>query len=286
MTFTTIHGNRLFHTDEGPADGGQGTLLLVHGEACDSHDWSAQLGAFASRYRVIVPDLRGHGRSTGLSGGMRPRDFVADLVELLHLLDTGPVTVVGHSLGAVVASVLAVEHPELVRAVVAVEPAYGFTPRYASPLAAAFRVPDPVEVAAAFVAGLEGSDSGPGPDALRVWHRRRVLGMDAMTVRDVFHGLFDEAAVALTVRPGVESYLARRSCPVLSLSAGASLKAKGIDGGWEESLSLHPCSVSVVLDGVGHWMHQERPSEINALVLGWLDGLPALRPKRKSDTRG
>ncbi|MET8981894.1 alpha/beta hydrolase [Streptomyces sp. NPDC004539] len=286
MTFTTIDGNRLFHTDEGPAGGGDGTLLLVHGEACDSHDWSAQTGAFAARHRVIVPDLRGHGRSTGLSGGMRPRDFVSDLVELLHVLDTGPVTVVGHSLGAVVASVLAVEHPELVRAVIAVEPAYGFAAEFAPPLAAAFRVPDPVEVAAAVLGGLEGTGAEPGADALRVWHRRRVLGMDPMTVRDVFHGLFDEAAAALTVRPGVESYLARRSCPVLSLSAGDSLKAKGIDGDWEESLSLHPYSVSVVLDGVGHWMHQERPSEINALVLGWLHGLPAPRPERKTDTRG
>ena len=37
----------------------------------------------------------------------------------------------------------------------------------------------------------------------------------------------------------------------------------------------HPYSASVVLDGVGHWLFQERPAEFNALVLGWIDGLPA-----------
>ena len=277
MTYTMIHGNRLFHTDEGPAgDRASETLLLVHGGACDSHDWSAQIGAFSARHRVIAPDLRGHGRSTGMTGGMRPREFAADLAELLDGIDAGPVVVVGHSMGAVVASVLAVEHPSLVRAVVAVDPGYGFEAEFAPQLAAAFRVPDPVGTAAAVLGGLENpAAAGPEAEALRVWHRRRILGMDPMTVRDVFHGLFDEAAAPLTVRPGVETYLSRRACPVLSLSAAASLKAKGIDGGWEEALSSHPYSASVVLEDVGHWLFQERPAEFNALVLGWIEGLPA-----------
>ncbi|MFC8428314.1 alpha/beta fold hydrolase [Streptomyces sp. NPDC057253] len=277
MTYTMIHGNRLFHTDEGPAGDRAGeTLLLVHGGACDSHDWSAQIGAFSARHRVIAPDLRGHGRSTGMTGGMRPREFAADLAELLDGIDAGPVVVVGHSMGAVVASVLAVEHPSLVRAVVAVDPGYGFEAEFAPQLAAAFRVPDPVGTAAAVLGGLENpAAAGPEAEALRVWHRRRILGMDPMTVRDVFHGLFDEAAAPLTVRPGVETYLSRRACPVLSLSAAASLKAKGIDGGWEEALSRHPYSASAVLEDVGHWLFQERPAEFNALVLGWIEGLPA-----------
>ncbi|MEV1069081.1 alpha/beta hydrolase [Streptomyces sp. NPDC050263] len=276
MTYNMINGNRLFHTDEGPAADREGeTLLLVHGATCDSHDWSAQIGAFSARHRVIAPDLRGHGRSSGLTGGQRPRDFAADLAELLDGVDAGPVVVVGHSLGALVASVLAVEHPSLVRAVVAVDPAYGFEAEFAPQLAAAFRVPDPVGTAAAVLGGLENTaEAGPEAEALRIQHRRRVLAMDPMTVRDVFHGLFDEAATPLTVRPGVEAYLSRRTCPVLSLSAADSLKAKGIDGDWEEALTRHPHSASVVLEGVGHWLFQERPAEFNALVLGWIDGLP------------
>ncbi|MEU6372091.1 alpha/beta hydrolase [Streptomyces sp. NPDC046909] len=278
MTYTMINGNRLFHTDEGPGGDRAGeTLLLVHGGGCDSHDWSAQIGAFAARHRVIAPDLRGHGRSTGLTGGMRPRELAADLAELLDGIDAGPVVVIGHSMGAVVASVLAVEHPSLVRAVVAVDPGYGFEAEFAPQLAAAFRVPDPVGTAVAVLGGLENpATAGPEAEALRVWHRRRVLAMDPMTVRDVFHGLFDEAGVPLTVRPGVETYLSRRDCPVLSLSAAASLKAKGIGGEWEESLSRHPYSASAVLEGVGHWLFQERPAEFNALVLGWIEGLPAV----------
>ncbi|MFJ3672931.1 alpha/beta fold hydrolase [Streptomyces sp. NPDC090106] len=277
MTYTMINGNRLFHTDEGPtAESGGETVLLVHGGTCDSHDWSAQIAAFSARHRVIAPDLRGHGRSSGLTGGMRPRDFAADLAELLDGIGTGPVVVVGHSLGAVVASVLAVEHPSLVRAVVAVDPGYGFEAGFGPQLAAAFRVPDPVGTAVAVLGGLENpATAGTDTDALRVWHRRRILAMDPMTVRDVFHGLFDTAAAPLTARPGVEAYLARRACPVLSLNAAASLKAKGIDGDWEETLGRHPYSVSVVVEGVGHWLFQERPAEFNALVLGWLEGLPA-----------
>ncbi|MEU6348988.1 alpha/beta hydrolase [Streptomyces sp. NPDC047072] len=278
MTYTMINGNRLFHTDEGPgADRAGETLLLVHGGACDSHDWSAQIGAFAARHRVIAPDLRGHGRSTGLTGGQRPRDFADDLAELLDEIATGPVVVVGHSLGAVVASVLAVEHPSLVRAVVAVDPSYGFEAEFVPQLAAAFRVPDPVGTAAAVLGGLENTAApGPEAEALRVWHRRRILGMDPMTVRDVFHGLFDESAAPLTARPRVDAYLSRRTCPVLSVSAAASLKAKGLDADWEQELSRHPYSATTVLDGVAHWLHQERPAEFNALVLDWIAGLPAV----------
>lgn len=277
MTYNVINGNRLFHTDEGPAGDRAGeTLLLVHGATCDSHDWSAQIGAFSARHRVIAADLRGHGRSSGLAGGQRPRDFAADLAQLLDGIDAGPVVVVGHSLGALVGSVLAVEHPSLVRALVMVDPSYGFEAGFAPQLAAAFKVPDPVGTAAMVLGGLENAAAdGPEADALRVWHRRRTLGMDPMTVRDVFHGLFDESGTALTVRPGVENFLSRRTCPVLSLNANVSLKAKGIGGDWEESLSRHPYSASVELDGVGHWLFQERPAEFNALVLGWIEGLPA-----------
>ncbi|MCI3276784.1 hypothetical protein [Streptomyces cylindrosporus] len=145
------------------------------------------------------------------------------------------------------------------RAVVAVETGYGFDAQFAPRLAGAFSVPDPAGVMVAVLGGLENlAADGPDADVLRVWQPRRALGMDPMTVRDVYQGLFDEAAVALTVRQGVVGYLSRRACPVLSLSAAASLKPKGIDSDWVEALSRHSYSASAFLEGVGHWLFQER----------------------------
>nr|WP_277349557.1 alpha/beta hydrolase [Streptomyces sp. S3(2020)] len=264
----------MFHTDEGPSGATPGeTVLFVHGATCDSDDWAAQIPAFAARHRVLAPDLRGHGRSMGASGGFHPRDFAADLAQLIETVDAGPVVVIGHSMGAVVASVLAVEHPELVRAVVAVDHSHGFEAGFAAQIAAAFATPDPIGVATAVLGGLEGTTAGSGYESIAVRHRRRVLGMHPETVREVFLGLF-EKGTDLTVRPHAEAYLERRDCPVLTVSAGASLQAKGLDGDWDAAVSPHPYSASLVLDEVGHWLFQERPEEFNALVLGWIDGLP------------
>ncbi|SDI63558.1 alpha/beta fold hydrolase [Nonomuraea jiangxiensis] len=271
MSYLTVSDGQLFYTDEGT--GGE-TVLFVHGGTCDSHDWAPQIEPFAARHRVITPDLRGHGRSSSFAGGLTPRDFAADLVSLLEHLDSGPVVVVGHSLGAAVASVLGVEFPDLVRAVVAVDPAYGFDLDFAAGVAAAFRTPDPVAVAAAVLAGMEAPATDPGLDWLPTWHRRRTLGTSPETAAAVFQGLFD-APNEVTLRPAAEGYLRRRTCPVLTVSANASLKAKGIDLGWEEAVSLHPYSSAVAWDGVGHWIHQERAAEFNELVLDWIAGLPA-----------
>jgi len=104
----------LFYTDDGR---GETTVLLVHGLGCDSDDWAWQLDPLRERYRVVAVDLRGHGRSSVPSSGYTPPDVAADLAVLLNRLEIGPVVVVGHSLGGVVATALAVEHPHRVSAV-------------------------------------------------------------------------------------------------------------------------------------------------------------------------
>jgi pimeloyl-ACP methyl ester carboxylesterase len=234
---------------------------------------------FGARHRVIAPDLRGHGRSSQVAGGLTPQDFAGDLALLLDDLGTRPAVVVGHSLGAAVASVLAVERPDLVRAVVAVDPAYGFDTEFAAGIAAAFRSPDPVAVAVAVLGGMDGLQVEPTLEWLPAWHRRRTLGTSPEIAAGVFLGLFD-APNEVTLRPAAEDYLRRRTCPVLTVSANASLKAKGIDLGWEESVSPHPYSTAVAWDGVGHWIQQERAAEFNALVLDWMAGLPAIEGER------
>ncbi|GAA2213861.1 alpha/beta hydrolase [Nonomuraea monospora] len=271
MGHLIVGDGQLFYTDEGTGDE---SVLFVHGGTCDSHDWAPQIEPFAVRHRVIAPDLRGHGRSSAVSGGLAPRDFADDLAALLDHLGGRPAVVVGHSLGAAVASVLAVERPDLVRAVVAVDPAYGFDPEFAAGVAAAFRAPDPVAVAAAVLAGMEAAVIEPGLAWLATWHRRRTLGTAPEVAAGVFQGLFD-APNEVTLRPGAEDYLRRRACPVLTVSSDASLKAKGIDLGWEQAVSPHPYSAAVAWDGVGHWIHQERVAEFNELVLGWIAALPA-----------
>jgi 3-oxoadipate enol-lactonase len=97
---------------EGPA--GTPTVLLLHGlMATADLNWSTAIPMLATRFNVVAPDLRGHGR------GLHTRRFSAeecaeDLAALVHALSLGRVVVVGYSLGGLVAQVFARRHPELV----------------------------------------------------------------------------------------------------------------------------------------------------------------------------
>jgi len=113
-------GHTLVYTDLGPTDGP--VILLVHGLMSDSTTWArpARLLA-AAGFRVIAPDLLGHGESSKpVDGGYLLPDFAETLHRLLDELGTGPVTVVGHSLGGAVVMQLAGDHPQLVRRLVLV----------------------------------------------------------------------------------------------------------------------------------------------------------------------
>jgi pimeloyl-ACP methyl ester carboxylesterase len=271
MTYINIGGHRLFYTDDGASDQ---TVLLVHAATCDSHDWSWQIGPFAAEHRVITPDLRSHGRSSEAPGDHTPETFAADLALLLDRIGTGPVVAVGHSLGGTVASVLAVERPDLVRAIVTMDPGYGFDAGFAAEIADAFRGPDPIAVATTLLSRLESTERSPSTQWLPTWHHRRALGMSPEVVAEMFIGMF-ETSGDVTRRPAGEEYLRRRTCPVLTVSTQTVLNIKGIDVGWDESVaSVHPYSLAVVWD-TGHWLQQERPSTFNALALGWMAGLPA-----------
>ena len=69
-------------------------VVLLHGATLDHHAWDAQVEALATRYRVVVPDLRGHGEST-LQGAFRFDDAVDDVAALLDEVDDGAPLVLG-----------------------------------------------------------------------------------------------------------------------------------------------------------------------------------------------
>ncbi|RFU82552.1 alpha/beta hydrolase [Streptomyces triticagri] len=108
----------VFRIDTGPASGAAEAgppLVLLHGGFLDHGMWFRQIPVLAERHRVIAPDARGHGRSAHAT---EPFRFADDLAALLRELRTGPAVLIGVSMGASIAVDLALEHPELVRALV------------------------------------------------------------------------------------------------------------------------------------------------------------------------
>ena len=86
------------------AEAGAGPpLVLLHGWAMSGRVWRFQAEEFNVGYRVITPDLRGHGASPEPGAGFGLAELAADLVALFARLDLQQVTLVGWSLGAQVA---------------------------------------------------------------------------------------------------------------------------------------------------------------------------------------
>ncbi|WP_428967115.1 alpha/beta fold hydrolase [Micromonospora fluostatini] len=86
-------------------------LVLLHAGIADRRMWRAQVDVLASRYRVVVPDLRGYGES-----GLLPAPFAHhdDVVGLLDALGIARATLVGCSFGGSVAIDTALAYPERV----------------------------------------------------------------------------------------------------------------------------------------------------------------------------
>jgi pimeloyl-ACP methyl ester carboxylesterase len=87
-------------------------LLLVHGLMVTGEMFEPVIGHFATRHRVIVPDLRGHGRSRRLPPPYTATHLAADLARLLDHLDIDSTAVLGYSQGGAIAQQLVLDHPE------------------------------------------------------------------------------------------------------------------------------------------------------------------------------
>ena len=95
-------------------DKSQPPVLLVHGAGMDRTVWSQQTRYLAHHgFAPMAVDLPGHGRSEGelLPTISEMADWVADLI---HELDTGPVRLVGHSMGSLISLEVAARHTDAV----------------------------------------------------------------------------------------------------------------------------------------------------------------------------
>ena len=97
-------------------------LILQHGGFDHGHSWDFIAQALMQDWHVIVPDLRGHGDSAWVNDGdYSIAAYVYDFAQLIHQMDLGPVTIVGHSLGGHIATRYAGIFPDCMRKLVAIE---------------------------------------------------------------------------------------------------------------------------------------------------------------------
>jgi 3-oxoadipate enol-lactonase len=117
MPFTTADdGVRLYYELFGRRDGDP--VLLIHGLGTDSRGWVLQRAAVGARFRGIVFDNRGVGRSDKPPGPYSLHRMAEDACRVLDAAGYESAHVVGASMGGVIAQIMAVTHPDRVRSLV------------------------------------------------------------------------------------------------------------------------------------------------------------------------
>jgi pimeloyl-ACP methyl ester carboxylesterase len=125
----TLNGRQIYFEVHGTGE----PLLLLHGFSGSSQDWTAVANEWRAEFQVIVPDLRGHGRSGILSKPFRHQNAAEDMLALLDHLKVDACKGLGMSCGGNVLLHMATMQPERVKAMVLVS-ATPYFPAQARPI--------------------------------------------------------------------------------------------------------------------------------------------------------
>jgi 3-oxoadipate enol-lactonase len=241
-------------------DVGTGTpVVLVHGLGGTGNVFGAQVAALSPDFRVVVPDLRGCGRSD--KGPISIEALVEDVVELIDGTGFESVHLVGHSLGTVIVQRLAVEHPQMVRSIALIGPILG------APEAAKTAIRDRAEQARK--AGLTGIadatvKAGTSPETKRdhpelaAFVRELVMRQDPETYAQTCEMVIElEPAEIETLR-----------CPALVVTGDQDATSPPATA--KAIADKIPGSKYVELAECGHWTPIEKAAAVNDLLLQFL----------------
>ncbi|MFJ1749874.1 alpha/beta fold hydrolase [Streptomyces sp. NPDC088116] len=259
--------------EAGEAERASGVLLL-HGLMGRASHWAATARWLSERHRAIALDQRGHGRSDKPPEGPFTREsYVSDAETTIEQLGLAPVTLIGHSMGALTAWQLAARRPDLVRALIICD-------MRASALGAAsqrewedwFRTWPVPFASLADVRKWFGEDDPwvERPTPVRGEFFAEVMAERADGWRPVFSRRQMLTSRATWVYDAHWEELAQVQCPTLVV--------RGLDGELgraeaQEMVRVLPRGQYAEVTDAGHLVHYDRPEALRTAIEPFLDGV-------------
>lgn len=268
LKYVELHGERVAYREAGSGE----AVVLIHGMAGSSDTWQAVMPQLARRYRVIAPDLLGHGKSAKPRTDYSLGAFAAGLRDLLDERGISQATIVGHSLGGGVAMQFMYQHPAYCRRLILVSsgglgPDVGWILRLLAAPGAEFVLP---VIAPNVVLGIGD----------RVRSLLSTAGLESARVEQfwtAYCSLSEAPARAAFLRT-LRSVVDYRGQSVSALSRlrlrteiptlviwGDSDRIIPVDHGYGVQ-AARPGSRLEVLAGIGHFPHVEAPSDFATAV--------------------
>jgi pimeloyl-ACP methyl ester carboxylesterase len=259
----------LHHQVHGPAGGAP--VVLLHGFPFDGRMWQATAQALAGAgYRVVVPDLRGHGKSP-VAPTARMEEMARDVAALLSALGIGKAVVLGFSMGGYVALQMMARESDKVRLAVLVDTrAEADTAQgKAGRAALAAKVKE---------AGMQAVVDAMMPNLLHEQTRARKPEVAKLLERIMLEQPPAGAIAAIqgmAERPDMKGKLRFCQLPALVMVGEAdSITPMEAASSLAQAISY---SQYEVVPGAGHAMPLEQPEAFHRVLLGWLKkvALPA-----------
>lgn len=263
-----LHGERVVYVDEGSGE----VLLLLHGMAGSSQTWRSVIKPLSRRFRVIAPDLPGHGESTKPRSDYSLGAFAVLLRDLLDELGVTRATIIGHSLGGGVAMQFLYQHPDYAQRLILIGsgglgPDVGLTLRLLSAPGAELIMP--------IIAPRQVLTAGD-----RVWSWLRKAGIEAPRGEEIWrsYSTFSDAPTRQAFLRTLRSVVDYRGQAVSALNRLNTRTELPIMAIWGEKDAIIPVKHAYaaqqarpdirleVLAGVGHFPQVERPAEVVELI--------------------
>jgi len=99
-------------------------IVLLHGLTANGNCWTSLARALEGAYDVIMPDARGHGKSSAPDYGYRYEDQANDIIGLIQFLGLSSPILIGHSMGGMTAAVVARQNPKRLRCLILADPTF------------------------------------------------------------------------------------------------------------------------------------------------------------------
>jgi pimeloyl-ACP methyl ester carboxylesterase len=280
---TTIHSPE--GADIFVRSGGTGpTVVLLHGYAENSDSWAPLAEDLMKDHTVVVPDLRGIGRSSKPSGGYDKKTQAKDIRSVVTGLGFDRTMVVAHDIGNMVAYAYAAMYPDKAERLVVMD----------APIPGVGPWSEILQTPGVWHFNFH------GPDAERLVAGRERIYLDRIwndftadprkpddATRDFFAATYAQpggmragfaqfAAFPQDAQDNLAFAQAKLPMPVLAIGGEKSFGAL-------QATIMRDVAINVqegVIAGSGHWLMEERPRETVALIREFLDGPSSIAPPR------
>ena len=266
--FATLDGSRIHYANYNRDSSARGTgkakagndeeaLVLIHGWTMNNDSWSAQVPTLLKRNRLIVLDLPGHGQSDNPKTTYSMDYFARAVEAVMRDAKVKRAVLVGHSMGTPIARQFYRKYPEKTAAIVIVDGSLRpFSDKaMIDKMLAGLRGPDYMKTGTQMFTMM----SGPG---LAQEAKDRILASLANTPQHVV-----VSAMEGMVDPTIWGD-DKINVPVLAVMAKNPFLPPNVE---ESFRMLAPKMEFYMWDGVGHFLHIERPQEFNQAVITFLD---------------